>query len=263
MMSRFALTATLCLTLAAGAAAQSSDSVAPGHGHGSGPAGMNHDSMMARMARDPAMRARHDSMMARMANDPAMRAHHDSMMARMAHDPAMRAHHDSMMRMMGHDSAMPMQHDSTMGMGMAHDHAAMHGAGSDTGFAALQRRGRTWMGVDQYRSTHRFDALSDGGRIELQSDAGDSADVQAIRRHFTEIARAFKAGDFSIPGMVHQQEVPGTRVMAERRDRIRYTLADLPRGAELRLTTTDPEAVAAIHEFMAFQRREHHAGGRE
>jgi hypothetical protein len=33
------------------------------------------------------------------------------------------------------------------------------------------------------------------------------------------------------------------------------------RTAELRIRTTDPEAIAAIHRFMAFQRSDHQAGG--
>jgi hypothetical protein len=258
MLRTARLAAVLAFVVSVPAAAQAADSI-----HPSPPGTMLHDSMMAA---DPAMRARHDSMMHMMMHDPAMRARHDSMMQRMMHDPAMRARHDSMMQMMQHDPAMRARHDSMTGAmegaGAAHDHAMMHGADQDTGFQALERRGARYMGVDQSRAIHRFDALPDGGRIELQSQTGDSAEVTAIRHHFAEIARAFQAGDFSIPGMVHDQEVPGTRVMGERRDRIHYVLADLPRGAELRLVTADSEAVAAIHEFMAFQRREHHAGGR-
>lgn len=131
----------------------------------------------------------------------------------------------------------------------------------DAEFAELQERGRHAMGVDQYTSTHRFDALPDGGRIELQRDADDPADVATIRRHLQEVAAAFQAGDFRIPGFVHDQAVPGTAVMAARRDRIRYTFSELPRGGELRITTEDPEAIAAIHDFVAFQRHDHRAGG--
>jgi TusA-related sulfurtransferase len=34
----------------------------------------------------------------------------------------------------------------------------------------------------------------------------------------------------------------------------------LPRGAAVRLWSTDTAAVRAIHEFLAFQRHDHHAG---
>ncbi len=132
---------------------------------------------------------------------------------------------------------------------------------SEAEFAELQERGRIAMGVDQYTSTHLFDALPDGGRIELQRDVDDPEGVAAIRLHLQDIATLFQRGDFRIPGYVHAREVPGTAVMAEKKDVIRYEYADLPRGGEVRITTSDPEAIAAIHEFMAFQRSDHRAGG--
>ena len=139
-------------------------------------------------------------------------------------------------------------------------HAAPASA-QDTTFAGVQIRGRAAMGVDQYTSTHRFDALPDGGRIELQRDTADSAGVATIRAHIRAIAKAFRNGDFSTPEFVHMRMVPGTDVMAAKRALISYEPRDLPRGAELRIRTTDPEAIAAIHRFMAFQRSDHHAGG--
>ena len=131
----------------------------------------------------------------------------------------------------------------------------------DTAFTSMQERGRMAMGVDQYTSTHHFDVLPDGGRIELQRDVDDSAGVARIRAHMREIARAFQSGDFSTPATVHMRDVPGARVMAERRALITYEPRDLPRGAELYIRTSDEVARRAIHEFMAFQRGEHHATG--
>ncbi len=73
---------------------------------------------------------------------------------------------------------------------------------------------------------------------------------------------AFSQGDFRTPAFVHAREVPGTAAMAAHKDMIRYTLRELPRGGEIRMTSRDPEAVRAIHAFMAFQRDDHRAGGR-
>jgi DNA-binding GntR family transcriptional regulator len=137
--------------------------------------------------------------------------------------------------------------------------AAQH---HDSAFAAMQERGKAAMGVDQYASTHRFDGLKDGGRIELVRNDGDSADVARIRAHMREISRAFASGDFSTPAAVHLRSVPGADVMTERRRFITYEPHDIPRGAELRIRTDDPEALRAIHRFMVFQRDEHHAGGK-
>ena len=136
-------------------------------------------------------------------------------------------------------------------------------APSDTAFAALQERGKSAMGVDQYTSSHVFESLPDGGRIVLQRDSIDSAGTAVIRAHMADIASRFAAGDFTIPGMVHAREVPGTTVMAERASQIRYAADTLPRGGQVRVTTTDSAAVAAIHEFLAFQRMDHRAAGHD
>ena len=62
---------------------------------------------------------------------------------------------------------------------------------------------------------------------------------------------------------MHGQVVPGTAGMAARRTTITYEATDRPRGAEVRIRTTDSLAVAAIHAFLAFQRTAHHAAGHE
>ena len=133
------------------------------------------------------------------------------------------------------------------------------GRQADAAFAAMQARGQMVMGVDQYASAHVFEDLEDGGRIVLDADrASDTAAIATIRRHMRDIATAFRAGDFARPFEVHAQVVPGTSVMAARRSEITYEPSDRPRGAEVRMRTTDPAALAAIHGFLAFQRTAHH-----
>jgi len=136
------------------------------------------------------------------------------------------------------------------------DHAA---DGPDTSFAAMQARGQEAMGVDQYTSSHIFEPLPDGGRIVLQRDAPDTTGTGTIRTHLATIVIAFSEGNFDIPGFVHGQEVPGTAVMAARRTAIGYAMDTLPRGGEVIIRSSDSTAVAAIHEFLMFQRHAHHA----
>jgi hypothetical protein len=142
--------------------------------------------------------------------------------------------------------------------------AAAHARTSDSAFRSLQSRGAGVMGVDQYTSAHVFESLPDGGRIVLERpDGGDTTGVRTIREHMGTIAAAFRGGDFQAPGLVHAQEVPGTRVLAARAEHLSYTATDRPRGAEVRITTSDPAALAAVHEFLAFQRADHRAAGHE
>ena len=132
---------------------------------------------------------------------------------------------------------------------------------ADTAFASMQQRGKMAMGVDQSTSTHRFDALPDGGRIELLRDVDDTVGIAQIRAHLRLIQHAFQAGDFSTPQFVHMQAMPGTAEMARKRDVIAYSYHELPRGGEVVMKTADAQALAAIHAFMGAQRSGHHASG--
>jgi hypothetical protein len=132
---------------------------------------------------------------------------------------------------------------------------------ADSAYAAVQARGARTMGVDQYTSRHVFEDLPDGGRIELQRVVDDTAGARVIREHLRTVARQFADGNFEAPFLTHGQVVPGTGVMAARRAAIRYEVRDLPHGGEIRIVTRDPEALAAVREFLAFQRRDHRAGG--
>lgn len=130
---------------------------------------------------------------------------------------------------------------------------------ADTAYAGVQARGEVAMGVNQYTSSHVFEPLPDGGRIALQRDVDDSAGTARIRLHMEQIAGQFAAGDFRLPGYVHARAVPGTDVMSARRDVITYAVESLPRGAAVRVRSADPDAVRAVHAFLAFQREDHHA----
>ena len=126
----------------------------------------------------------------------------------------------------------------------------------------MQSRGAHVMGVDQYTSQHVFEDLPDGGRVVLdRADASDTAAIGTIRAHMRDIETAFRAGDFSKPFQVHAQAVPGTAVMTARRAAISYQTVDRPQGGEVRIQSSDPVAVSAIHEFLAFQRDAHRAAG--
>lgn len=132
---------------------------------------------------------------------------------------------------------------------------------NDSAFRALQQRGKAVMGVDQYTSSHVFESLADGGRIELQRDVDDSTGVRVIREHMREVARRFAAGDFSFSEAVHaNHEIPGVAALRAAREAVRYSYRELPRGGEVRLTSSDERLVKAIHEFLAFQNSDHRTG---
>ena len=137
-------------------------------------------------------------------------------------------------------------------------------AASDSAFTAVQERGTDVMGVDQYTSQHVFEDLPDGGRVVLErDDASDTAAITVIRAHMRAVLSDFQKGDFSKPFHVHAMEVPGTDVMRSNAAKISYSVADRPRGAELRISTQDSAVLGSIRKFLAFQRQDHRAGGHD
>ena len=67
-------------------------------------------------------------------------------------------------------------------------------ARSDSSFAALQQRGESAMGVNQYTSQHVFEPLPTGGRIVLQRKESDSIGEAAIRAHMRTISCVHERG---------------------------------------------------------------------
>jgi hypothetical protein len=60
--------------------------------------------------------------------------------------------------------------------------------------------------------------------------------------------------------LVHDTNVPGTSEMAKMKDRIRYQFVQTPSGGRVSITTTDPDALVAVHRFLRFQISDHHTG---
>ena len=128
--------------------------------------------------------------------------------------------------------------------------------------AAMESRGAMVMAFDQEKTRHHFYLYENGGAIDVTtSDPADTPDTDAIRRHLPHLAMMFAAGNFNAPMLVHDAAaVPGTGVMAERRNAISYRYADTRGGGRVTISTSDPVALAAIHEFLRYQIREHRTG---
>lgn len=71
----------------------------------------------------------------------------------------------------------------------------------------------------------------------------------------------FGSGNFDAPMLVHDSaSVPGTTMMAARKDAIRYQYTETPRGGRVNIVTTDRDALEAVHSFLKFQIAEHKTG---
>lgn len=144
------------------------------------------------------------------------------------------------------------QTDCPMHKAHAHD---------DSTSSAMNDRGEKGMGFSQTTTTHHFLLSADGGAIQVEAnDATDTATRDNIRMHLTHIAKAFTTGDFAIPMFVHDTTLPGVPVMKELKDKIHYKFEETPGGARVVIATADPDALAAVLQFLRFQIAEHETG---
>jgi len=125
----------------------------------------------------------------------------------------------------------------------------------------VMKRGDQAMGFSHEKTTHHFLLADDGGSIEIQAnDAKDIASQDEIREHLGHIVKMFAAGDFEIPMFIHATTPPGVPVMKKLRGQIQYTYEKMDRGARVRITTKNSEALDAIHDFLRFQITDHQTG---
>jgi hypothetical protein len=126
---------------------------------------------------------------------------------------------------------------------------------------AVNARGEQAMGFSQTATTHHFKLLPDGGYIQVQANSSDDAmSRDHIRMHLQMQAKKFAAGDFGLSEQTHDRVLPGTPKMKEMKSSISYKYEEIERGGRLLITSKDPAAVAAIHEFLKFQIADHQTG---
>jgi hypothetical protein len=134
-------------------------------------------------------------------------------------------------------------------------------APNDSGSSAMNDRGERGMGFSQTTTAHHFLLNAYGGAIQVEAtDPADTPTRDMIRMHLTHLAKAFSTGDFAIPMFVHDSVPPGVPIMKERSDKISYKFEESPAGGRVIIVTTDPQALAAVQQFLRFQIAEHKTG---
>jgi hypothetical protein len=117
------------------------------------------------------------------------------------------------------------------------------------------------MGFDQARTVHHFRIYADGGAIDVAvKDPADRVNLDAIRSHLPHIAQLFGNGRFDLPMVVHARVVPGTTELARLTHAVTYRYVETPGGGRVDIVTTNAEALAAVHRFLAFQIADHATG---
>jgi hypothetical protein len=137
---------------------------------------------------------------------------------------------------------------------------AMHG-GSDAHHAMVESHGDKAMGFPHDKTTHHFGLSPNGGSIEVTAnDPSDTVNIEAIRMHLGHIATMFGEGDFSTPMLVHDGIPPGVTSMKLLKKEIQFQYQPVGAGGRVSIASSDPLALAAIHDFLRFQITDHGTG---
>ena len=124
-------------------------------------------------------------------------------------------------------------------------------------------RGEHVMGFSHEKTAHHFLLYPNGGEINVSAnDPSDKGSIDQIRTHLGHIAMMFAAGNFKAPMLIHDTNPPGVPAMIRLKEAIKYEYYETDRGAGIRLSTENSQAIDAIHAFLLFQIIDHQTGDR-
>jgi hypothetical protein len=122
----------------------------------------------------------------------------------------------------------------------------------------VAERGRTVMPFDLEQTTHHFAPTETGGVQDVVADQADDAkQVDLIRTHLQQEAKAFGRGDFGDPAQIHGESMAGLAELQEGYERIEVRYRERPDGASLSYTTDEPALVDALHDWFEAQLSDH------
>jgi hypothetical protein len=122
----------------------------------------------------------------------------------------------------------------------------------------VRAQGAQVMPFDLARTTHLFQMTETGGVQQVVAkDPNDGQQIALIRQHLQHEAQRFRAGDFSDPAAIHGAAMPGLAALQEGATQIDVAYQELPDGAQITYTTSDPKLVTALHQWFGAQLSDH------
>lgn len=139
-----------------------------------------------------------------------------------------------------------------------HTNHARHHAGPER-LDAVQERGGHVMPFDLEKTVHVFTKTDEGGVQEVVAkNPEDQEQIGLIRDHLKTIQDQFTRRDFSGPAFIHGEDMPGLATLkGAAPEELQLQYSELPDGAEIHYTSTDPEIRTAIHKWFDAQLSDH------
>ena len=123
----------------------------------------------------------------------------------------------------------------------------------------VAERGIHVMPFDLEKTTHVFSKTANGGIQQvIAKDKSDTAQIQLIRDHLSEISEEFRQGDFSKPAQIHGGDMPGlAELKTANPGQIKIEYMELANGAQINYFTKLPQFIRAIHQWFDAQLSDH------
>lgn len=150
-----------------------------------------------------------------------------------------------------------------IGSVIAQEHGTTHDArhkGNSAQAADFAVREQAVMPFDVTATLHVFEDTATGGvQRVLADDPDDAENITLIRSHLKDEAARFAKGDFSDPGFLHGEEMPGLADLEAAGAAAQLTVSydELADGAEISYVSDDPRVVIALHLWFQAQVVDH------
>lgn len=124
---------------------------------------------------------------------------------------------------------------------------------------AVKERGADVMPFALNATTHIFTKTKTGGIQQVVAkSAKDMEQTRLIREHMKEIANQFSKGNFSGPGHIHGDDMPGLAELKQADpSAIKVQYREIKSGGRIAYTTSNPELIAALHKWFDAQLSDH------
>ena len=121
----------------------------------------------------------------------------------------------------------------------------------------VMEHGAQVMPFDQKQAMHMFLPSVTGGVVEIVVRDMDATQISLVRSHLLQEAAMFTRGDYSDPAYIHGKAMPGLATLESAASRVSVRYFETPSGAAITLASGDQDMVAAIHQWLEAQQRDH------
>ncbi|MGC1381621.1 MAG: hypothetical protein WA814_11440 [Candidatus Baltobacteraceae bacterium] len=128
---------------------------------------------------------------------------------------------------------------------------------ADSPHDMVMEHGAQVMPFDQKQAMHMFLPSTTGGVVEIVVHDLDAGQIALVRSHLLREAAMFARGDYSDPAYIHGNAMPGLARLEAAASGVSVRYFETPTGAAITFASADQDLIAAIHQWLAAQQRDH------